>query len=313
MKKNTIFSDILNTVTRYFVVLVIVVVALILCSGIRVVQSGNQAIILRFGKLVGDTYEEQVHKPGLLFAFPYIIDEVIMVPTGSVIEQTVTTHFSGTDDGVTDTTGYLMTGDRNIAIISASVKYVISNPVEYALNVSNIESVINANVSNAMVNEASRIGVDSLLTDGKDGFALSVKDLANQKLAAAGVGVTINTIELTKVSMPEEVRGIYEAVNSATVQAATIVEEANQYREKTIPEAQAKADNDIAEANTTYSGATSTANQELAEFWGVLEEYKNNPENVKTRIYSQKVTEFMNKIGKIRVVTDGENKIFVGP
>lgn len=311
MKKNSLFADILQTVTKYFGILVTIVLLFILCSGIRVVQSGNKAIILRFGKIVGDTYEEQVHEPGLLFAFPYIIDEVIMVPTGSVIQQNVTTYCSGEDTGVTAQGGYVITGDRNIAVISASVKYVISDPVKYALNVKDIQSVINACVSTSLVNEASRIGVDSLLTDGKDNYSKDVLALSTKKLENANVGVTLNTIELTKVAMPEEVRAIYDQVNSATVQASTIIEEANQYRENVIPEAQAYADTTISQANAEYSDATSAANKDLSEFWGVLEEYKNNPANVRTRIFSQKVTEFMRKIGKVRVVNDGETKIFI--
>ena len=311
MKKNNLFADILQTVTRYFGILVGIVVLFILCSGIRVVQSGNKAIILRFGKLVGETYEEQVHEPGLLLAFPYIIDEVIMVPTGSVIEQTVTTHYSGENDGVTDQGGYVITGDRNIAVISASVKYVVSDPVKYALNVSDISAVINSAVSTAMVNESARIGVDSLLTDGKDSFSKKVLEVASGKLEKAGVGVTLSTLELTKVAMPEEVRSIYDRVNSATVEAATIVEEARQYRENVIPEAQAFADTTVSDANKEYSDKTSAANAGLSEFWGVLEEYKANKTEVSSRIYSQKVTEFMNKIGKVRVVNDGETKIFL--
>ena len=69
---------------------VIVILLAIFFSGVRRVESGNVALVLRFGKLVGDTPEEQVHQPGLLFSFPYMIDEVVMVPTGNVIEQTVT-------------------------------------------------------------------------------------------------------------------------------------------------------------------------------------------------------------------------------
>ena len=80
-KKKTVLADILGSVTKYFLILVAVVVVCIALSGIRVVKSGEVALILRFGKLVGNTYEEQVHEPGLLFAFPYIIDEVITVPT----------------------------------------------------------------------------------------------------------------------------------------------------------------------------------------------------------------------------------------
>ena len=313
MKKKTLFADILETVTKYFVFLVIAVVLFILCSGIRVIDSGNLAIILRFGKLVGDTYEEQVHEPGLLFAFPYIIDEVIIVPTDTVIEQTVTTHYSENESASGKDSGYLITGDRNIAVVSASVKYAVSDPVAYALNVKEIDKVINACVSTAMLNEAASIGVDTLLTDGKDDYTNAVIKLTAEKLKEANVGVSIRTLELTKVSMPQEVRTIYDQVNSATVQAATTIEQANQYREKVIPEAQSQADTLISDANSAYSEAVGTANDELAEFWCVLEEFESNPTDVYTRIYSKKLTEFMNKIGKVRVVQDGETKIFLSP
>ena len=78
-----------------------------------------------------------------------------------------------------------------------------------------------------------------------------------------------------------------------------------------IPEAQAYADSTVADANKEQSDKTSAASADLSEFWGVLEEYENNRENTATRIYTQKVTEFMNKIGKVRVVEDGETKIFL--
>ncbi len=313
MKKKTLFADILETVTRYFIVLVIAVVIFILCSGIRIIESGNLAVILRCGKLVGDTYEEQVHKPGLLFAFPYIIDEVIIVPTGSVIEQTVSTYYTPVGTATVEADSYLMTGDNNIAVISASAKYTVSDPVKYALNVKDIKSVINACVSNAMLTKAAGIGVDSLLTDGKDAYSKDVIALAEQKLENAGVGITLTSIELTHVAMPEEVRATYEQVNSATVQASTTIEQANQYKEKTIPEAQAAAATTVSDANTQYSTSVAAANDALAEFWGVLEEYKQNPDEVRTRIYSQKLSEFMNKIGTVRVVQDGETKIFLNP
>ena len=90
--KNAVFADILSSLSKYFLIAVVVMILVICFSGVRFIRSGNVALILRFGNLVGDTYEEQVHGPGLLLAFPYIIDEVVVVPTGSVIEQKVTPH-----------------------------------------------------------------------------------------------------------------------------------------------------------------------------------------------------------------------------
>ena len=310
-KKNTLFADVLRTITRYFLVLVAVVVILICVSGVRVVKSGEVALILRFGKLVGNTYEEQIHEPGLLFAFPYIIDEVVTVPMGNVMEQVVTTHYtSGTMSSLRNN-GYVITGDQNIAIISASVKYVVSDPVAYALHIKNIPDTISAFVSTAMVNEAAGISVDELLTSGKDSFAQAVMQRAQAKLSAIEAGITIGTVELTTVTMPAEVRDTYEMVNSATVSASTQLEQAKQYRENLLPKAKSQADTMIAEANAQYSGSVAAANADLAEFWGVLEEYRLNPEVVRTRIYSAKVSEAIGKIGQIRVVQDGETRIVI--
>lgn len=313
MKKKTLFADVLETVTKYFLVLVLLVVAGVFLSGLRVVETGNAAVVLRFGKLVGDTREEQVREPGLMFAFPYIIDEVIMVPVGGVMEQTVTTHYTDPQDGATALGGYVITGDQSVAVVSASVKYVISDPVAYALMVKDISSTINVVVSSAMLNEAARLDVDQLLTDGKDNYAKAIAVRAGEKLNAIGAGVSITAVELTNVAMPEEVREVYEAVNSATVQAATAIERAHQYRENVLPNAEKMADMLIADANSQYAFKVADANLDLAEFWGVLEEYQTSPEVVKTRIYSTKAVAFMQMLQKVYVVQNGDNKIFINP
>ena len=311
MKKPSLFAEILGSVTKYFLILVTVVLILIAFSGVRIIDTGNVAVILRFGKLVGDSYDEQVHEAGLLLAFPYIIDEVITVPTGSVIEQTVSTHYTSGNMTTLRNNGYVITGDRNIAVVSASVKYIISDPVAYALNISDISKIIDASVSSAMVSRAASTAVNYLLTSGKDDFARDVLSMAQSKLDAAGAGVTIGTIELTDIGMPAEVRSTYDEVNSATVRAATLLEQALQYRETLIPQAEAEANQLISSANSEYSASVAYANAELSEFWGVLDEYTQNPELVSIRIYNTKLSEAVGRIGKIRVVQDGETRIFI--
>lgn len=311
MKKNLLFEDILRTVSRYFVVIIIAVVLLICCSGIRFIKSGESAIILRFGKIVGDTPEEQVHEAGLLLAFPYIIDEVITVPTGSVQEITVNTHYTDGEMTTYDRNGYVITGDNNIAILSASVKYTISDPVAYALAIKDPQAVINAVVSNAMINVAANYAVDDILTAGKDEFTMDIRTLSQEKLDMSGIGVKITQLELTKVGMPEEVRGIYELVNSTTIQASTRIEEANQYYETRIPGAEAQANALIAEAQAQYSNAIAAANSDLYEFYGVLDEFNANPEAVRIRLYNTAITNIIRRIGTVKIVDDSDSKIII--
>lgn len=309
--ENALFADILSSLTKYFKIAVIVMIVFICLSGVRFVKSGNVALILRFGSLVGNTYEEQVHKPGLLLAFPYIIDEVVMVPTGSVVEQKITTHYTeGYMKGWKEN-GYVITGDQNIAVISACVKYKITDPVAYALNVKNIEGIVNGSVSNAMIEVAANMPVDDILTSGKEQYISGTIKKAQEKLDIAGVGITIANLELTKVSMPQDVVSIYEKVNAAAVEANTILENAQKYRDTTIPAAQAEVDALISNANAEYSEAVSVANKEVAEFWGLLEEYKANRTLVRTRIHNEKISEAISKIGKVKVVQEGDSKIII--
>lgn len=309
--ESTLFTDILSTMTKYFKYAVVIMVLIICFSGVRFIKSGNVALILRFGSLVGDTYEEQVHQPGLLLAFPYIIDEVVIVPAGNVIEQKITTHYTENYMQGWKEDGYLITGDQNIAVISACVKYRITDPTAYALNVKDIEGIVNGSISNAMVEVAANMAVDDILTAGKEAYISSTIGVAQNELDIVGTGITIVNLELTQVSMPKDVQNIYEQVNSATVEASTLLEEAQKYRDTKIPTAESEAAALISKANSEHSEATAVANQAVAEFWGLLDEYKLNRALVRTRIYNEKISEAISKIGKVKIVQDGDSKIFI--
>ena len=312
-KKNAVFTDILSSLSKYFLIAVILMIGAICLSGIRFIKSGNVALILRFGNLVGNNYEEQVHGPGLLLAFPYIIDEVIIVPTGSVIEQKITTHYT---DGFMDVKdykerGYVITGDQSIAIISSTVKYVITDPVAYALGVKDIDSLVNASVSNAMLEVAAGMSVDSILTSGKLEYCRETMMRAQEKLDIAKAGIQIKNIELTKVTTPKEVEPFYNQVNEMVVYATTLKEQAQKYWDTTIPQAQSSANGWITDANKEAANALAQANSDLSEFWGVLEDYKASPDIVRARIYNQKLLEIIEKIGTVKIVQDGDSKIFI--
>ena len=313
-KKNAVFEDIITTVSRYFVVLVVIVILCIALSGIRFIKSGEVAIVLRFGKLVGDTPEEQIHEPGILFAFPYIIDEVVTVQTGSVMERTVTTHYTEGSMTTINNNGYVVTGDNNIALMKVSVKYTITDPVNYALHVKDVDKIIDACVSNAMLERAACTEFDTILTSGKEKYSLQVKNVAQQSLDNNSVGVTLSAVELTNVAPPQEVKAVYEEVNAASVDREKIIKEANQYSDKTIIEANATKEKLVSEANTLYSQKTSAAKGDLSEFWGTLEEYEKSYSSqvlVRTRIKNEKLSKAIGKIGKVIAVKDGNSHIII--
>lgn len=308
MKQSERFVAIFHTAILYCKWLIVILLVLICCSGIRVVNNYEAAVILRFGSLVGDTREEQIHEPGLLLAFPYVIDEVVKVPVGKVHEIAISTHASTTDPayaGIEDS-GYIITGDENIIHIDATLKYRITDAVEYALYNNSPENTIHGVVSGVMTSCAVSAGVDSLLTDEKDTYAQEVIRQSQKLLDKLEVGITITGLEFKSITPPDALKYHFDQVNAAYVEKETKIQEANQYREKVIPDAKASADKLVNDAQINQSQQLTTANDRVAEFYGLYEEYQRNQDVVWERVYREKVTGILNQIGVKIVLPDGE-------
>ncbi len=308
MKQSERFSAIFNTAILYSKWLIAILLVLICCSGIKVIDNSEVGVVLRFGRLVGSTREEQIHRPGLLLAFPYVVDEVIKVPVGKVQEVPITTHASAADPthaGI-ENTGYIITGDENILHIDATLKYRIADPVEYALYTGAPEAAINGVVSGVMTSCAASDSVDGLLTDQKDIYAQKVIARSQQLLDELEIGVTIVGLEFKSVTPPDALKYHFDQVNAAYVEGETKIQEANQYREKVIPDAKASADALVADAQISQSQRLTAANDRAAEFRGLYEEYQRNRDVVWERVFREKVTAILNKMGGKIVLPEGE-------
>ncbi len=312
--RSNFVSDLLTTSVKYFKWIVLAIVLVILFSGLRTVKEGEVAVILRFGKLAGETREEQIHEPGLLFSFPYVIDEVVTVPTGKVFEITVDTHYTEGEMGPdVEANGYCITGDHNVVLLSTSLKYTITDPVAYALYTNDVDTTVRGVVSGATTSYVASVKIDSLLTDGKDEFADAVMQTSQEILDRLGCGVTISGLEVVSVAPPSEVKLMFDNVNTATVRQETLKAEAEQYRETVLSSAKSQVDSKISAARVNQNNSVSEAQQILSEFYGLLQEYETQPDVVILRVYYEKLAELYKKVGKVVYVDDAENPNIVLP
>src|SRR6185503_21263803 len=74
-------SDALRSSFLIVKLLMVAVLVYFICSGVFIVGPQEKAIVLRFGKPVGEG-ERGLLGPGLHWAFPYPIDEVVRIPIG---------------------------------------------------------------------------------------------------------------------------------------------------------------------------------------------------------------------------------------
>ncbi len=85
-------SDALRISFAILKVIMIVLVVAFLVSGFKTVDSGERALVLRFGAIRG-VGEERVLGPGWHWVFPYPIDELVKIPVEAQIRLPVTSFW----------------------------------------------------------------------------------------------------------------------------------------------------------------------------------------------------------------------------
>lgn len=279
-------------------------VVLYLLSGITIVRPEETALILRWGRVVGDTPALQQHNSGLLFAFPRPIDQVIRVPTHRVSEVRVhtlapggsapppasdeedeqqPTGSSNTLDPITE--GYALTGDQNVVQLDAVVHYRVADPALWQFYGPNVDDVIRAEVTSALVRSLGEMGVDRVLSDGRKDLVATASRRVIEGLAAARSGLELTSLELTTLSPPAALASDFAAVQSAFIGAETKKKDAQAFAESAVPQANADVDKALQDARAEAASNLATARGEAGAFIALAKEYRANPTVARERLY----------------------------
>jgi len=263
-------------------------------SGITVVKPDEVAVILRWGRLVGDTPALQEHGPGLLFSFPRPVDRVVRVQTKHVWELPVNTL--ATVDGWRSensldplTQGYALTGDQNIVHVTMVARYHVRDPAEWAFYGPNADDVLRVEVTAAMVRSLGEMGVDQVLAEGRKSLIATATVRAQAGLDAAHSGLELSSLELTRLAPPVALATEFDAVQSAFIGAETKKKDAQAFAQSAIPKAQAAADAALQSARATVASDHARATGDADAFRALDREYQANPVVVGERLYRDAV------------------------
>lgn len=273
-------------------------------SGITIVRPDETAVILRWGRLVGDTPALQEHGPGLLFAFPRPVDQVMRVQVKHVWEVQVNTldadagatpgassdedeNVSMGNGGTLDplTQGYAVTADHNIVQLAMVARYRVREPAEWAFYGPTAANVLRAEVTAAVVRSLGEMEVDRVLSDGRKNLVAVATRRAQAGLDAAHSGLELSSLEFTRLSPPRELAGDFSAVQSAYINAETMKKDAQSFAEGIVPRASAAADADVQAAHAAASADIALANGQAGAFKALDKEYRANPAVVRERLY----------------------------
>ena len=309
MPKQTIVLEAFASALRSFRWVALALFVVYLLSATVVVQPGEVALVLRFGRLHGATREEQIRRPGLLFALPFPIDRVIRVPVKEEGEVLIDELWKSLAEGgpVVDAIdplkeGYCLTGDQNILQARLVAKYRIDDPVAFALMIENPKGLVHDAVMAAATSNIAGWRVDDALRLRDDqtqkNLAALVQQSAQVRLDKAESGLMLSALEFKEIHPPRHLRVEFERAQSARVEKDTRKREAEGFASSKVPQAEAERNRLVKEAMANASFLRARATAEVSVFQTLYDEYRRNPTLTQERIHREALQQVMSQIGK---------------
>ncbi len=271
------------------VVAMILAVVIAVSTCFYTVDDKQQAVVTTFGK-VTDVTDAGVH-----FKLPFGIQQAQKVDV-NVYQKIELGYRSDGKDGYTVNTdeSSMITGDYNIVNIDFFVEYKVSDPVAYLFSSTNPEEILRNLIQSQVRNVVGSSTVDAVLTDGKENIQMQVKDLVTGILSEYNIGLTLVDVKIQDSEPPtQEVIEAFKAVETAKQQADTVVNDAKAYQNAELPKAQAEADKLTQNAEYLKQNRINEAVQQVAMFRAMYEEYAQNPEITKSRMYYEAISEIL--------------------
>jgi membrane protease subunit HflK len=280
----------LQTVFGVLRVAMIVVLVALVFSNTRFLQQNQRAVILRFGKVVG-TGAGRVHGPGLVFAWPQPIDEIIIVDAGRIQSLELDDFMyrksargpDGESLGLTLTPGldgYTLTGDANILHTIWGVQYQVDDVVSYALNVEDPEALIRRALAAAVVHTCAEFNIEEALWADIEGMRRRVTQRLQDRLDEVASGIRVVRISTPAREEPKQTKEAFVRATQASLTASEDKQQGARYRETLLAMTAGDVGPELAAKLT-----------ELAEAEEVPEEARDEAKNAALRAQVQEMLE----------------------
>ncbi len=253
-------------------VIMVLLVILFAFSGVFRVQPDEEALVLQFGQIRGEG-EGRILGPGLHFAFPEPISEVIRIPVQRVLTQPVelfwyfeteqeklsrtpmpaTGPLNPLTDGYSLTRNDQLTGlagtDYNIVHSRWSITYRVRSPIAFFESVyirsrnpgedfldaaaETVNPLLNSLAANAITSTMVRYSIDDAVRS-VTGIAADVQTTLQRKLDEIGSGLVIDAVRADRIVWPRQVDEAFQASNRARQESAQMEIDARSFEGKTL-------------------------------------------------------------------------------
>ena len=290
--------------------LLLILVALWLGSGFYTISPEEQGVVLRFGEYKKTT------QPGLNYHFPYPVETVIKVPVLTVrrveIGYRSASEVARTGERNVADESLMLTGDENIIDVNFAVQWALKDAGKFAFNVRNPSQTVKDAAESAMREVIGQSDIASALSEGRERVADQTQDLLQRVLDEYETGILVTELLLQRADPPQAVIESYRDVQRAKADQERLINEADAFKNRVVPEANGQAAQLRAEAQAYKEQVVARADGAAQRFIAVYDEYNLARDVTKQRIYLETMESVFRDMNKV-IIDSGEGGTGVVP
>lgn len=247
-----------------------------------IVDQHEVAVVLRFGRMASDP-DRRILAPGLHFAWPYPLNEVVRVPARRIKTVGTETFWPGSSPDEQDKNNgghaYTITGDANILNSRWVAQVAVANPEAFAFACRDLNAAIACELDRAVILASAGFKVDDILRSD-EAFRDAVAAHLGQRLRELGLGVLLERVDLLELSPPDKVTHAFNAVLRAEQEMSAAINRARSDAGASVTAAQGQADRIRSRAVADATRFLSRIEADASYFNRLLPEFEKAPETL---------------------------------
>jgi membrane protease subunit HflK len=286
--------------------LIVAVVALIwLGSGFFIVQEGQQAVVMTFGR-----YSHTV-EAGFQWRMPYPFQSHETVSVTTLRSREVGRNTVVPATGLRDSS--MLTQDENIVDIRFTVQYRLKDARAFLFENRDPEEAVVMAAESAVREIVGRSLMDSVLYEQRDAIAADLVKSIQAQLDRLKAGIVVASVNVQNVQAPEQVQAAFDDAFKAGADRERLKNEGQAYANDVIPKAQGTAARLREEAQGYRARVIAQAEGDSQRFSRVLDEYRKAPQVTRDRMYIDTMQQVYSNVSKILVDSRGNSNLLYLP
>jgi len=276
-----------------------VLVAIYVGSGVFVVQDGQTGIVLQFGKYRA-TAEPGVH---LRLPYPFETHEIVNVAQVRSVEIGRGNPMS--DSSMKDAS--VMTRDGDILDVRVAVQYQVKSATDYLFRTADPDLSVTQAAQSAVREIVGARSTASLLDGNRDAIREPLAQAIQSALDRYRTGLAVAGVTVQSIEPPAAVQSAYADAVRAEQERARAKSEAQAYAGQVLPGAKEQAQRTIDDAKVYSQRVVAQAQGDAERFKEVYAQYAKAPALMRERMYLDTMREIYSNTTKVFVDSKGGN------